>query len=248
MIRVNIEGKSASRISLDRFPNGASVARDRRLLAMGGAAGGSLGDTSSSGHEAMPTTRTGWTGLCTFPNLITMVRLACIPWFLWLLIDQNDRTSAALLLGALGATDWVDGWIARRFDQVSDIGKVLDPTADRLLLVTALLAILADGSIPIWFGVTVLVREALVGLGAIVLAGFGARRLDVTWWGKTGTFALLWSVPCFLAGESTISAAQAFTAGAWIFGLPGLAISWYAAWGYVPAARVALREGRASAD
>ena len=215
---------------------------------MEGVASGSSGKSPGLGNGSVPTERTGWEGLCTLPNLITVVRLACIPWFLWLLVDQNDRASAALLLGALGATDWVDGWIARRFDQVSDIGKVLDPTADRLLLVTALLAILADGSIPTWFGVTVLVREVLVGLGAIVLAGFGVRRLDVTWWGKTGTFALLWSVPCFLAGESTISGAGAFTAGAWTFGLPGLVISWYAAWGYVPAARAALREGRASAD
>ncbi len=199
-----------------------------------------MGDGAAGSTE-----RTGWAGVWTLPNLITVVRLGCIPWFLWLLVAQDDRTAAALLLGALGATDWVDGWIARRFDQVSDVGKVLDPTADRLLLVVALVAILADGSIPIWFGVAVLVREVLVGLGALILAGLGARRIDVTWWGKTGTFALLWSVPCFLAGESTIVASEAFAVAAWTFGLPGLAIAWYAAWGYVPAAASALRDGRA---
>ena len=191
------------------------------------------------------TMRTGWAGVWTLPNLVTLLRLGCIPWFLWLLVEQGDRTAAALLLGALGATDWVDGWIARRFDQVSDVGKVLDPTADRLLLVVALVAILADGSIPTWFGIAVLVREVLIGIGAIVLAALGARRIEVTWWGKTGTFALLWSVPCFLAGESTIVASGAFAVAAWTFGLPGLLIAWYAAWGYVPAAATALREGRA---
>jgi len=152
--------------------------------------------------------------------------------------------AAALLLGALGATDWVDGWIARRFDQVSEVGKVLDPTADRLLLVVALVAIVDDGSIPIWFAVIVLVREVLIGLIALLLLMVGVRRIDVTWMGKTGTFALLWAVPCFLAGQSTVTAAWAFEAAAWIFGIPGLVISWLAAWGYVPVARLAIREWR----
>lgn len=190
------------------------------------------------------TSRTGWAGVWTLPNLITVVRLGCIPWFLWLLVSQDNRTAAALLLGALGATDWVDGWIARRFDQVSEVGKVLDPTADRLLLVVALVAIVDDGSIPIWFAVLVLVREVLIGLAALLLLMVGVRRIDVTWWGKTGTFALLWAVPCFLAGQSTIGAAWTFEAMAWIFGIPGLAIAWFAAWGYVPVARSAIQEWR----
>ena len=190
------------------------------------------------------TSRTGWAGVWTLPNLITVVRLGCIPWFLWLLVSQEDRTAAALLLGALGATDWVDGWIARRFDQVSEVGKVLDPTADRLLLVVALVAIMDDGSIPIWFAMLVLVREVLIGLAALLLLTVGVRRIDVTWWGKTGTFALLWAVPCFLAGQSTIVAAWAFEAMAWIFGIPGLAISWFAVWGYVLVARSAIQEWR----
>jgi cardiolipin synthase len=190
------------------------------------------------------TSRTGWAGVWTLPNLITVVRLGCIPWFLWLLVAQEDRMVAALLLGALGATDWVDGWIARRFDQISEVGKVLDPTADRLLLVVALVAIVDDGSIPIWFAVVVLVREVLIGLAALLLLMVGVRRIDVTWWGKTGTFALLWAVPCFLAGQSTVAGAWAFEAAAWIFGIPGLAISWFAAWGYVPVARSAVQEWR----
>jgi cardiolipin synthase len=138
----------------------------------------------------------------------------------------------------------VDGWIARRFDQVSDVGKLLDPIADRLLLVVALAAMLVDGSIPTWFAVTVLVREVLIGLVGLVLLAMGARRIDVTWWGKTGTFALLWAVPFFLAGESTAFAHEAFAIGAWVFGLPGLVISWAAGWSYIPAARAVLAERR----
>ncbi len=189
---------------------------------------------------------TGWPGVFTLPNLISLLRLGCIPWFVWILFAAGNRTDAALLLGALGATDWVDGWIARRFGMISDVGKVLDPTADRLLLLVALVAMIIDGSVPTWFAVAVLAREFLVGLAAIVLALLGAARIEVTWWGKTGTFALLFAVPFFLAGESTAFAHEWFAVGAWIFGLPGLVIAWWAAYGYVPRGMAALREGRAA--
>ena len=188
---------------------------------------------------------TGWAGILTLPNLISIARLGCIPWFMWLLFGVEDRMWAALLLGGLGATDWVDGWAARRLGQVSELGKVLDPTADRLLLLVAVPCLLVDGTIPGWFALTVLVREVLVGAATLVLAALGARRIDVSWWGKTGTFALLWAVPCFLAGESRVPVDEAFTVMAWVFGLPGLAIAWWAAFGYLPVARRALVEGRA---
>ena len=71
----------------------------------------------------------------TIPNVISIARLGAVPIFVWLLLGEERRLSAALLLGILGATDWVDGWIARRFDQVSELGKILDPTADRLSLI-----------------------------------------------------------------------------------------------------------------
>ncbi len=188
---------------------------------------------------------TGWAGILTVPNLISVARLGCIPWFMWLLFGAEDRMWAALLLGGLGATDWVDGWAARRLDQVSELGKILDPTADRLLLLVAVPCLLVDGTIPRWFALTVLVREVLVGAATLALAALGARRIDVSWWGKTGTFALLWAVPCFLAGESRVPVDEAFTVMAWVFGLPGLAIAWWAAFAYLPVARRALAEGRA---
>ena len=189
---------------------------------------------------------TGWAGILTVPNLISIARLGCIPWFMWLLFGVEDRMWAALLLGGLGATDWVDGWAARRLGQVSELGKILDPTADRLLLLVAVPCLLVDGTIPRWFALTVLVREVLVGAATLALAALGARRIDVSWWGKTGTFALLWAVPCFLAGESRVPVDEAFTVMAWVFGLPGLAIAWWAAFAYLPVARRALAEGRAN--
>jgi phosphatidylglycerophosphate synthase len=123
--------------------------------------------------------RTNDAGVFTVPNLITMVRLLCLPVFVWLVFGAKEQTAAAILLAVLGATDWVDGYVARRFHQVSTVGKVLDPTADRLLVVTAVIVILVHGAVPVWFGVTTIVREALVGLMVLLLASLGAARIDV---------------------------------------------------------------------
>ncbi len=182
--------------------------------------------------------------ILTIPNAITVVRLSLLPVFLWLLFAKDDRANAAWLLAGLGATDFLDGYIARHFHQVSDLGKVLDPVADRLLLFVGVGGILVDGSVPTWFAVAVLVREALVAVATLALAALGARRIDVTWFGKAGTFGLMIAFPLFLASKSTLGWADQAEAGAWIWGLGGLALSWWAAVLYVPMARQALRDGR----
>ncbi len=182
----------------------------------------------------------------TVPNVITVVRLALLPVFLWLLFGQEDRATAAWLLAVLGSTDFLDGWIARRFNQVSELGKVLDPVADRLLFFVGAGAILVDGSVPLWFAVAVLVREALVSLATLGLAALGAKRIDVTWFGKAGTFGLMMSFPFFLASESTLGWADTAEVLAWVTGAPGLLLSWYSAALYVPLARRALQEGRSA--
>ncbi|HCB33983.1 MAG TPA: CDP-diacylglycerol--glycerol-3-phosphate 3-phosphatidyltransferase [Acidimicrobiaceae bacterium] len=183
----------------------------------------------------------GWRPF-TVPNLISVVRLVCLPLFVWLVFGADDRWAAALLLGALGATDWVDGWIARRFDQESELGKILDPTADRLLLLVAVVTMIVDGSLPLVVAVPALVREGAVALAALALGAAGARKLDVTWWGKTGTLLMMFAVPCFLAGASDIAAAGAFGAAAWVFAAVGLPVHYWSAIGYVPAARAALAQ------
>ncbi len=180
----------------------------------------------------------------TLPNLISFARLLCIPLFLWLLFGLEDRLVAAALLGVLGATDWVDGFLARRLGQVSELGKMLDPVADRLLLLVGVGGILLDGSAPLWLGLVVVVREAIVGGTVLVLAALGARRIDVVWVGKAGTFALMFAFPLFLLGNADFRYAGVATLLAWCWGLPGLALSLYAAVQYVPEARRALAEGR----
>lgn len=181
--------------------------------------------------------------ILTIPNLISIARLVCLPVFLWLLFGRDDRAYAAWLLAALGVTDFADGYIARHFDQMSNLGKVLDPVADRLVFILGGGAILVDGSVPTWFALVVLAREAVVGGATLVLAALGARRIDVTWYGKAGTFFLLIAFPLFLAHESALGWWQGF---AWLAGIPGLALSLYAAVLYVPIARQALAEGRAT--
>ncbi len=181
----------------------------------------------------------------TWANLVTVVRLLCIPVFLWLLFGRDDRYAAALLLGALGATDWVDGYLARRLGQVSEVGKILDPTADRLLFLVGIVAMLIDHSVPVWFGVAALAREAFVAVTAVVLGAMGARRIDVTWLGKCATFALMFAFPSFLAGHADISTHRAFEVFAWLCGIPGLVLSYYTLSEYAPIARQALADGRA---
>ena len=183
--------------------------------------------------------------IVTLPNLVTLLRLSCLPVFLWLLFVDENRAAAAWLLAALGATDWVDGYLARHMHQVSELGKILDPVADRLLFLVGAGGILVDGSVPAWFAVIVLVREILVGGATLVLAALGARRIDVTWYGKAGTFLLMIAFPLFLASHSTLGWADTAAVLAWLAGIPGLVLSLYAAALYVPLARRALAEGRA---
>jgi cardiolipin synthase (CMP-forming) len=184
-------------------------------------------------------------GVLTLPNVISVVRLACVPLFLYLLFGRDNRAAAAYILGALGATDWIDGYIARHLHQVSTVGKVLDPVADRLLLGVAIVAIMIDGSVPLWIGWLTVVREALISIAVLALAAFGARRIDVTWAGKAGTFGLMFAFPLFL-GSHADNLGWEDLAGvlAWICVIPALILSWYAAITYVPMARAALREGR----
>jgi cardiolipin synthase (CMP-forming) len=148
------------------------------------------------------------------------------------------------LLGALGATDWIDGYLARRLNQVSEFGKIFDPTVDRLLFLVATTAIIIDGSIPLWFALAVLAREILVGLMmAIATVMFKMPRIDVTYWGKLATFLLMFSVPGFLMGNSDIRGADWFEVAAWALGIPGLILSYWTAIAYIPQVRQAVAAG-----
>lgn len=184
--------------------------------------------------------------IVTVPNLITVIRLACLPGYLWLLLARDQRVAAAVLLAALGATDWCDGYVARRFDQVSNVGKILDPVADRLLFFVGIAGIIAVDGAPLWFSVLVLAREAVISVATLALAVLGATRIDVTWFGKAGTFGLMFAFPLFLGGTSDLGIGPALWTLGYVTGVPGLVLSYYAAVLYAPIGLRALREGRAA--
>jgi cardiolipin synthase len=185
--------------------------------------------------------------LWTVPNLFTLIRLLCLPWFLYLLFVDENRAGAAWLLALLGSTDWVDGYIARRFDQGSEFGKIFDPTVDRLLFIVSVTAIVIDGSMPVWFAVAVLVREVLVG-GVIAFSTLflHMERFGVTWLGKCATFLLMGAVPSFLLGAADVWESPLFAVLAWLLGIPGLVLSYWTAIAYIPLIRSGLAAGRTS--
>jgi cardiolipin synthase (CMP-forming) len=187
------------------------------------------------------------TSLLTIPNLFTLLRLLCLPLFLYLLFGLDNRLAAGWLLAGLGATDWVDGYLARRLGQVSEFGKKFDPTVDRLLFIVAIVAIIIDEAAPVWFCWAVLIRELLVG-GAVAIATvfFRMPRFDVIWWGKLGTALLLGAIPAFVVGSSGWRLDSLFWAIGWIVGIPGLVIAWITAFVYWGKIRTAIAAGRAA--
>ena len=176
---------------------------------------------------SMPNESSAEDRILTVPNVITLVRLACLPLFVWLLLAADN----ALLAGALR--------------QVSTFGKVFDPVVDRLLFFVSIVAIIIAGAAPLWFCIAVLLREVVISLATVVLATLGARRIDVTWMGKTATFGLMFAFPAFLWASSSWPLQSTFEVLAWVCAIPALTASYYAAALYIPLGLGALREGRA---
>jgi cardiolipin synthase len=183
-------------------------------------------------------------GIWTVPNLLTLLRLLCLPLFLYVLFGLDNQIAAAIILGALSATDWLDGYLARRLGQVSEFGKIFDPTVDRILFIVAILAVIVAGAVPIGFAVLVLAREVLVGLMmAIATLVYKMPRIDVEYRGKVATALLMFAIPSFLIGSSDESYAGLFQLAAWILGVPGLILSWWTGIAYIPQVRRAIAAG-----
>jgi cardiolipin synthase len=182
----------------------------------------------------------------TAPNLITLIRLFCLPLFLWLLFAVDDKGGAAWLLGALGATDWVDGWVARRFNQQSSFGAVFDPTVDRGMFIVAVFAIVIDQSMPLWFAIAVLAREISVAVVMVTATAFGMQRFSVSIWGKRYTFLLMFAVPLMLLAADDGRGANLVMILAWLFAIPGIFLSYTTAFAYIPEIRRNLHAGRQS--
>lgn len=163
----------------------------------------------------------------TLPNVISFVRICLVPLFLWLLFGRDDPVAAGLLIGFIGGTDWVDGYLARRLGQVSEVGKVLDPLADRLAVAAAVIGGWIAGVLPPWFAAAILAREALVAIGALLIALRAHAKLEVRRLGKVATFGLYFAIPAFFVHVGGWH--DFFEWFAWTVGGIGLVLYWWVA-------------------
>ena len=177
----------------------------------------------------------------TVPNVISSLRIALIPVFFLLIIDPDTTTAGLVLFGIVIATDWVDGTIARRTGQVTELGKVLDPVADRLAIAAGLIALVVRDVFPVWAAVAILGRDLVVlGAGAYVLSKVRVR-LDVRWIGKVATFSLMVAVPAVSWGALGLPLGAAGTVIGWVCFSVGIVEYYVAAFAYGQDARRALR-------
>jgi cardiolipin synthase len=182
--------------------------------------------------------------VATVPNAISALRLLGIPAFIALLAARQDAIALVVLVVG-GGTDWLDGWVARRFGQTSRLGALLDPLVDRLYILAALIALTAREIVPWPFTAALLARE-LVLLGALVaLRRVGYGPLPVHYLGKTATFVLLAAFPVLLLATAVPAAAGWASPVGWALAWWGLALYWAAGVLYlVQARRLLRREGR----
>lgn len=158
--------------------------------------------------------------ILTIPNVLSMIRLAGIPVFIWLALGPQLDQWAALLLAVAGLTDFLDGYIARRLGQISRLGQLLDPIADRLYTVTVLVVMLVRGILPVWFVAILVLRDVILSLLMIALKRRGVTGLPVHFIGKTATFCLLVAFPFLFLGEhSDVALAVAWAMALWGAGL-----------------------------
>lgn len=180
--------------------------------------------------------------LLTAPNAITAVRLAGLPVFVWLVLGPQRYGSAFVVLGVIAATDWVDGYVARRFDQVTRIGKLVDPLVDRLLLATAAITLVVADLLPWPLLVAILARDVVV-LGVSLWWFAGVPPIPVSRVGKLATALLMLGIPCFLLSGVDWSGAGAVRALAWVATVAGIVAYYVAAARYGRVAR-AIRHAR----
>ncbi len=159
----------------------------------------------------------------TVPNIISLLRLAGVPAFLYLLLVAEAEVAAVVVLAIGGGTDWLDGWVARRWGQVSRLGELLDPLADRLYILATLLALTVRDIVPWPFTAALLARELVLLVALEVLRRNGYGPLPVHYLGKTATFILLAAFPALLL-------ATAVPATEWWAHPVGWGLAW---WGLV---------------
>jgi cardiolipin synthase (CMP-forming) len=180
----------------------------------------------------------------TVPNLVSFLRLIGVPLFLYLFLAAHAEVAALVVLAVGGTSDWVDGYLARRLRQVSRLGELLDPLADRLYILATLLALSARGVTPWLFTGALLLRDLVLLLCLVVLRRYGYEPLPVHYLGKTATFILLTAFPVLLLAHASRGAATVAWPTGWALALWGLALYWAACVLYLTQAVGLVREAR----
>jgi cardiolipin synthase (CMP-forming) len=168
----------------------------------------------------------------TIPNALSAARLVGVPIFLWLVLNEYDA-AAVLVLMVSGFTDWLDGKIARRWNQMSRLGQLLDPAADRLYILATLVGLTVRDVVPLWLTVTLVGRDVLLSFTLPILRRHGYGPLPVHFLGKAATFNLLAGFPLLLLGEGDSLVSQVAHAFGWAFAIWGTALYWWAGVLYV---------------
>ena len=177
----------------------------------------------------------------TVPNLLSALRLAGVPVFVWLVLGPHRDGWAVVLLMLSGASDYFDGKLARAWNQTSRLGTLLDPAADRLYIVSTVVALAIRHVIPLWLVVALVGRDALLALTLPVLRRHGYGPLPVHYLGKAATFNLLYAFPLILLGAGHGWGSPAARTVGWAFTAWGLALYWYAGGLYVVQLRRLIR-------
>jgi cardiolipin synthase (CMP-forming) len=200
-----------------------------------GSSGLVAGATAAGTEQAV-----GGERIWTIPNAISFARLAGVPVFLWLVLGLRTPAGdwwAVGLLAASGASDWLDGKLARALNQQSRLGQALDPAADRLYIVATIVALAVRAIIPWWLVALLAVRELLLGAVLAALRSRGWGPLQVSFVGKTATWCLLYAFPLLFIGSHHAGYAETAKVAGWTFAIWGSALYWWAAGLYVAQAR-----------
>lgn len=195
---------------------------------------------------------TGLSRVWTIPNTLSMLRLAGVPLFLWLVLGPEADGWALAVLMISGVTDFLDGYLARRLDQFSSLGEILDPVADRLYILAVVIGLALRDIIPWWVAIILPLRDLLLWGLVPLLRTRGYSALPVHFLGKAATFNLLYAFPLLLLGEGTgvlPTMAQVF---GWAFAFWGIGLYWWAgvlyAWQVRKLLRVTPRRPRSPAQ
>ncbi|HEY0470917.1 MAG TPA: CDP-alcohol phosphatidyltransferase family protein [Kribbella sp.] len=164
----------------------------------------------------------------TIPNALSFLRLLGVPLFLWLVLGPKEDGWALLVLAVAGFTDWADGQIARRMNQTSRLGQMLDPVADRLYIFATVLGLALRGIIPWWLAIALPLRDVLLTFTLPALHRRGYNALPVHFLGKAATFCLLYAFPLLLLGDGTSTLNLLARVFGWAFAIWGTGLYYWA--------------------